>query len=100
MLCVLVLLHTMAYVCFNCSKGNWAGRKSQHHKGVAGGSWKHKAQKSQKLFKANLHGMRLLVNDDIQKVKLCTDCISKLRKNKSLHVGNTKVRQIYIGSLN
>lgn len=88
----------MAYVCFNCNKGNWAGRKSQHHKGVAGGSWKHKAQKSNKLFRANLHGLRLMVNDDIQKVKLCTDCISKLRSAKELRVGKYHLKHIYAGS--
>lgn len=88
----------MAYVCFNCSKGNWAGRKSQHHKGVAGGSWKHKAQKSNKLFKANLHGLRLMVNDNIERVKLCTDCISKLRSTKELRVGKYHIKHIFVDS--
>ena len=60
------------------------GKRSQHHKGVAGGSWKHKAQKSAKLFKVNLHAYKLIVEGSIKQVKLCTDCISKLRKEKRL----------------
>ena len=80
----------MAYRCFNCHKGNKASTRSQHHKGVAGGSWKHKAQKSVKLFKANLKNMRMLVDGTIRRVKLCTDCISKLKKDG--HLGSlTKV---------
>jgi ribosomal protein L28 len=70
----------MAYRCFNCEKGNWSGSRSQHHKGVAGGSWKHKAQNSPKLFKANLHAIRIEVAGNMQRVKLCTDCISLVRK--------------------
>lgn len=72
----------MAYQCFNCSKGNQKSVRSQHHKGVAGGQWKHKAQKSSKLFKANLHSLRVILDGTIQRVKLCTDCISLLHKGK------------------
>lgn len=72
----------MAYRCSQCGKGNWAGRRSQHHKGVAGGSWKHKAQKSNKLFRANLHVVRMVINETPQRVKLCTDCMSRIRKDK------------------
>lgn len=74
----------MAYTCFNCGKGNWMSTRSQHHKGVAGGAWKHKAQKSPKLFKANLHRVKLNIENSIEHVKLCTDCISKLSKDKRL----------------
>lgn len=73
----------MAYQCYNCDKGNWAGKRSQHHKGVAGGSWKHKAQKSVKLFRANLHYVKLMVDGTPKRVKLCTDCISKMRQTKA-----------------
>ncbi len=74
----------MAYICFNCGKRSWMGVRGQHHKGVAGGQWKHKAQKSTKIFRPNLHEMRLWVGETIQRVKLCTDCISLLRKNGQL----------------
>ncbi len=58
--------------------------RSQHHKGVAGGQWKHKAQKSVKLFRANLHQVKLMVDGTAKRVKLCTDCISKMRKEGHL----------------
>lgn len=74
----------MAYVCFNCLKRNRVSRRSQHHKGVAGGAWKHKAQKSRKVFRANLHSVRVFRDATIERVKLCTDCISLLHKKGSL----------------
>jgi len=81
----------MAYRCYNCDKKNWRGSRSQHHKGVAGGSWKHKAQKSSKLFKANLHQVRLLLDGTLTRVKLCTDCISLFRQQGKLGVAKAKV---------
>lgn len=81
----------MAYKCFNCSKGNQQSVRSQHHKGVAGGQWKHKAQKSSKLFKANLHSLRVVLDGTIKRVKLCTDCISLLRKGRLAHIVLLKV---------
>ncbi len=82
----------MAYKCFNCGKGNWRGSRSQHHKGVAGGQWKHKAQKSAKLFRANLHSLRVIIDETIQRVKLCTDCISLLRKDRLPNVSLLKAQ--------
>jgi ribosomal protein L28 len=54
--------------------------RGQHHKGVAGGQWKHKAQKSVKLFRVNLHHVKMMIDGTLTRVKLCTDCISKLKK--------------------
>lgn len=91
----------MAYQCFNCDKGNRESTRSQHHKGVAGGSWKHKAQKSAKLFKANLHHVKLLVNGTPKRVKLCTDCISMMRKTGKLatHVSKRNFQASSIASV-
>lgn len=88
------LLLSMAYTCINCHKGNWKGRRSQHHKGVAGGSWKHKAQKTLKLFGANIHSMKLLFDKEIKRVKLCTDCISLLRKKGQLLVKGHRLTRL------
>ena len=74
----------MAYQCFNCHKKNWMSVRSQHHKGVAGGSWKHKAQKSAKLFRVNLHSQRFIVDGSIKRVRLCSDCLSLLRRRGRL----------------
>jgi ribosomal protein L28 len=84
----------MAYICFNCGKGNWISERSQHHKGVAGGSWKHKAQKSRKVFRANLRRMRVNLDDTITRVKLCTDCLSKLKKQGQLSIDGQILKQV------
>ena len=84
----------MAYQCFNCQKKNWSSTRSQHHKGVAGGSWKHKAQKSAKLFRANLQKVRVMFDGSIKRIKLCTDCLSLLRKNKEIHVGKFMIKKL------
>lgn len=84
----------MAYICLNCGKGSWISKRSQHHKGVAGGAWKHKAQKSRKVFRANLHQMRVVLDDTRQKVKLCSNCLSKLKKDGSLKIDGQILKQI------
>ena len=84
----------MAYKCFNCQKKNWSSTRSQHHKGVAGGNWKHKAQKSAKLFRANLHKVRVMLDGTIRRIKLCTDCLSLLRKDKQLHSGKLLIQKL------
>lgn len=84
----------MAYQCFHCQKKNWSSTRSQHHKGVAGGQWKHKAQKSAKLFRANLHKVRVMLDDTIERIKLCTDCLSLLRKNKEIHSGKYMIKKL------
>lgn len=64
----------MAFACDNCGKGIVIGRTSSHARGVAGKRWKKRAQKTVKVFKPNIQiymGM-----------KLCTDCISKLKNPK------------------
>lgn len=88
----------MAYKCENCRKGNWHGKRSQHHKGVAGGSWKHRAQKSAKLFKANLKQVKVMLAGTAKRIKLCTDCISLLRKNGRLPKLNAVLAQSRIAS--
>ncbi len=89
----------MAYQCFYCGKGNWVSERSQHHKGIAGGSWKHKAQKSRKVFKANLHQMRVIFDRTRQRVKLCSDCLSKLKKEGQLSINGHIIKQIQFFTL-
>lgn len=87
----------MAYQCINCGKGNWRGKRSRHHKGVAGAGWKHKAQKSPKIFRANIRNLRVLSDGTITRVKLCTDCLSLLKKQNRL-IGKTEIRTLFTSS--
>src|SRR3989338_8064575 len=84
----------MAYKCFICSKGNQLSKRSMHHKGVAGGQWKHKAQKRRKNFKANLHKIKVLLAKTPIKVKLCTGCLSKLKQTRHGIVGKQQLQLI------
>lgn len=61
----------MAFVCDNCGKGAQYGETHTHHRGVAGGQWKKRAQRTRKVFKPNLHKWH--------KMKLCTKCQRKLK---------------------
>ena len=57
------------------------GRQHTHHRGVAGGRWKKRAPKMQKVFAPNLQKIRVMVGDVAKQVKLCTKCIKRIRKD-------------------
>lgn len=57
------------------------GRSHTHHRGVAGGRWKKRAQKTPKLFRPNLQGVIILVDQKEMRVKLCTKCIKRVKKD-------------------
>lgn len=65
----------MAYRCENCNKGIMIGKQHKHHPGVAGGRWKRRAPKTQKIFKPNLHWARIPFAGMTKRVKLCTKCL-------------------------
>lgn len=69
----------MALKCFNCQKGVMVGRTHKHHPGVAGGRWKKRAPKTQKIFRPNLHMARVTIEGTRKKVKLCTKCLRLAR---------------------
>lgn len=68
-------------VCEICGKGKVVGRSQQHKRGVAGKRWKKRAPSTPRLFKPNLQVKTLVVNDEKKKVKLCTKCIKKIKKD-------------------
>jgi len=73
----------MAMKCDNCGKGRMVGRQHTHHPGVAGGRWKKRAPKTQKIFKPNLHFARVKVNGGLKRLRLCTKCLRLLKKEKT-----------------
>lgn len=72
----------MAMQCFLCHKGRMVGRQHRHHPGVAGGRWKKRAPKTQKIFKPNLHWARVKIDDAMKRVRLCTKCLRLAKKAK------------------
>lgn len=57
------------------------GRSHTHHRGVAGGRWKKRAPKTQRVFKANLQPMTIVVANKEERVVLCAKCIKRIRKD-------------------
>ncbi|CAN5331954.1 hypothetical protein BH10PAT1_BH10PAT1_0210 [soil metagenome] len=71
----------MSYICQNCHKGVSAGRSQTHHRGVAGKRWKKRAPMSLRTFKPNLQNVTVVVGGVSEKMKLCTSCIRKFKKD-------------------
>ncbi len=68
----------MSRICDLCGKKKQIGRQSRHRRGVAGKQWAKRAQKTVRVFRANLHpatinGVRML---------LCTKCIKAFKIEK------------------
>jgi len=67
--------------CYHCGKTTIFGHSHTHHRGVAGGRWKKRAPKTQKLFKPNLQKVKIMVDGKSETVRLCTKCIKRVRKD-------------------
>lgn len=83
----------MAMQCVLCGKGRMVGRQHTHHPGVAGGRWKKRAPKTQKIFKPNLHWARVKIDGAMKRVRLCTKCLrraktAQIKKPDATHESN------------
>ncbi|NMB84299.1 hypothetical protein GYA28_03340 [Candidatus Roizmanbacteria bacterium] len=67
--------------CFYCHKGLLYGRSHTHHRGVAGGRWKKRAPKTQRVFEPNLQRIDIVEKGEVQRVKLCTKCLKRIKKD-------------------
>lgn len=67
--------------CYHCGKGIQYGRSHTHHRGVAGGRWKKRAVKTQRLFKPNLQKVEILEKGKEFTVKICTKCLKRVKKD-------------------
>ncbi len=70
----------MAYKCALCGKGKIITRMGKHHRGVAGGQWKHRAPKTRRVLLPNLHSFKGVLNGVKGKWLLCTKCLRKVKK--------------------
>lgn len=71
----------MENVCYHCGKGILFGRTHTHHRGVAGGRWKKRAPKTQKIYRANLIRLSIIENGVKKRIKLCSSCLKRVRKD-------------------
>lgn len=57
------------------------GRSHTHHRGVAGGRWKKRAQKTQRIFKPNLIRVKIIEEGKIKSVKLAAKVLKRIKKD-------------------
>lgn len=67
--------------CYHCEKSLLYGRSHTHHRGVAGGRWKKRAPKTQRIFKANIVRLSIIENGKAKRIRLCTKCLKRIRKD-------------------
>lgn len=67
--------------CYNCGKTVIFGRSHTHHRGVAGGRWKKRAPKTDKMFHPNLQKVKIMVNGKVKRVHLCANCLKRVKKD-------------------
>jgi large subunit ribosomal protein L28 len=70
--------------CIVTGKGNLYGRSHTHHRGVAGGRWKKRAQKTQRIFRPNLQTVTIITQTgDRQQVRVSTKALKRIKKDFS-----------------
>jgi len=67
--------------CYHCEKSLLYGRSHTHHRGVAGGRWKKRAPKTQRIFKANLVRLSIIEKGITKRIRLCTKRLKRVRKD-------------------
>lgn len=64
------------YACENCKKSALVGIDSSHQ---YGGGWSMRAQRSRKVWKPNLHTLKIKKAGRTVTMRLCTKCTRKLK---------------------
>ena len=62
------------------------GHSRTHHRGVAGGRWKKRAPKTNRVFKPNLQHIKIIENEKTIVVSLCTKCLKRVKKDMADNV--------------
>jgi len=65
----------MALRCFNCDKGVMYGHNVSHAK-----------NRTNRLFKPNLHSTRIAVGEGMKRVRLCTKCLRLFKRKMTTKV--------------
>jgi ribosomal protein L28 len=65
--------------CYVTGVGNLHGRSHTHHRGVAGGRWKKRAQKTARTFKPNLQPVTIIENGVRKRVRVTAKVLKRIR---------------------
>ena len=68
-------------ICYHCEKGVMFGRSHTHKRGVAGGRWKKRAPKTQRLFRPNLQKIMIMEDGFAKRVRICMKCLKRVKKD-------------------
>lgn len=69
-------------ICTICNKGRMIGHNIRHkHTGL----WERKAPKTQRVFGANIQNTTLLLKGVATRLKICTKCLKRVRKEPGWH---------------
>lgn len=80
----------MSLICQNCGKIKVMGRSKTHKRGVAGKRWKKRAPVTPRLFSVNIQNATAIVNGKEVKMKLCTKCIKRFKKEGKILTSKKK----------
>lgn len=78
--------------CYVSGKTSMFGRSHTHHRGVAGGRWKKRAPKTNRVFKPNLQSVSIVEDGQVKKVKIAANVIKRIKKD--IMEGNRPVVQL------
>lgn len=67
--------------CYHCGKTILFGRSHTHHRGVAGGRWKKRAPKTQRIFEPNLQRLDIIEGGKVKRIHLCTRCLKRIKRD-------------------
>lgn len=67
--------------CYITGTGNLYGRSHTHHRGVAGGRWKKRAQKTARIFQPNLQTISILEDGVRKQVKVTAKALKRVKKD-------------------
>ncbi len=65
--------------CYISGVGKMYGRSHTHHRGVAGGRWKKRAQKTARIFEPNLQKVLIYEDGELKRVNLAAKVIKRVR---------------------
>jgi ribosomal protein L28 len=57
------------------------GRSHTHHRGVAGGRWKKRAQKTARIFKPNLQTVSIIEQGVRKQIRISTKALKRVKKD-------------------
>lgn len=76
-----IFAHSSMARCYLTGKGNLYGRSHTHHRGVAGGRWKKRAQKTARIFKPNLQTVSVIEQGVRKQIKVSAKALKRLKKD-------------------